>query len=187
MLEKLFTSKNRIKILGYFFFEKNPSYIRQISNELGISPSAVKGEIENLVEIGLLKNIENEITLNEECNFLSEIKSIFLKTDFLVIPIKNCLKGEDIKFALVFGSFAKGNFSEESDVDLLVVGDVTESKLFKILKKVEEKIRREINPVVWNEKDFVKKKNERLGKEIFANKFILIKGDENEFQRFIGK
>jgi len=54
MLEKIFTSKARVKIMQFLFFEKQESYIREISKRLNISVSSVKREIDNFREIGLI-------------------------------------------------------------------------------------------------------------------------------------
>jgi predicted DNA-binding transcriptional regulator len=58
MLEKLFTSKNRVKILNFFLFEKSESYIREISRNLKVSVSAVKKEVDNLLLTSILKKRE---------------------------------------------------------------------------------------------------------------------------------
>jgi len=186
VLEKLFTSRIRVKILEFFFFKKNSAHIRGISKGLGISSGGIKREIDNLILLGILKKKENKIVLDSECNFLEDVKNIFLKTDYLIYPLIENLKKERIDFALVFGSFAKGNFSEESDVDLLVIGKIRFSRLVKKLRNVEEETQREINPIVWSLEELEKKKNSHFGKEIFSNKFILVKGDKNEFQKLIG-
>ena len=41
MLERLFTSKARIKILGHLFFDKKEIYLRETAKELKLAPSAV--------------------------------------------------------------------------------------------------------------------------------------------------
>ena len=66
MLEKLFTSKNRIKILNFFLFKKTESHIREIARELKIPVSAVKRETDNLLLIGILKQEKRSITLNKK-------------------------------------------------------------------------------------------------------------------------
>ncbi|MFA5020090.1 MAG: nucleotidyltransferase domain-containing protein [Candidatus Pacearchaeota archaeon] len=139
MLEKLFTSRNRVKILSYLLFDTDETYLRALSNNLNISPSAVKREILNLKNIGLITNQNGRIKLNNKCNFLEELKNIFIKTDFVALLISNVIiKNKKIKFAVIFGSFAKGNFNQESDIDLLIIGNISSSECYKMLKIKED-------------------------------------------------
>ena len=144
MLEKLFTSKNRIKIMGFLFFKNPQTYIREMSRELKISPSAVKNEVENLIFVGIIKKDKNKLMLNNQSNISEELKSIFIKTDFIFCPIKDALKDKKIKFVFIFGSFAKGDYSRESDLDLMIIGDLKLSEVYNLLKPIEDKINREI-------------------------------------------
>lgn len=185
MLEKLFTSKARIEILKYFFFFKEVSHLREISNFLNLSSGAVKREIDNLCALNLIIKKGNLLSLNKTNNIINELKQIFLKTDFISFPILNALKRETIKFALIFGSFAKGTDNSESDIDLLIIGDTREDKVYSLLSPVEKIIHREINPIVWQLNQLVEKKNSSFVKDIAKKSFIMILGDKNEFQKFI--
>jgi len=185
MLEKLFTSKNRVKILEYMFFHKNETYIREISRDLNISVSAVKREIDNLAFLGIIEINKNRITLNKKCNLLEELKNIFIKTDFVIYPLKEILKDKSIKYCLIFGSFARGDYKEGSDVDLFVIGNFKSFDMYKILKPIEEKIKREINPVVWTLDNLKKEKNKGFVKDVFSKKIIMIKGEENELRKIV--
>jgi len=186
MLEKLFTSKNRIKILKYLLFENQETHIREISKELKISSSAVKKEIDNLIELDLIKKQKNQLILNKKSNILNDLKNIFIKTDYLYYPIKEAInKIKKIKFALIFGSFARGDYSSESDVDLMIIGDLKLSEILRLTNPVEDKIGREINPVAWTIESLKKQKNSAFVRDIFKKGVIMIKGDENEIRKLI--
>lgn len=183
MLDKLFTSKARIKILGYLFFKKKETYLRETAKELNLSPSAVKREFDNLAEIDIIKKQKNKIILNESNPFFEELKQIFLKTDFIAYPIKEALTKKDIEFALIFGSFAKGNFNSESDLDLLIIGKISLSEAIKLLNPAEKIIERNINPIIWNLHEFKERRKGKFASEIFSGKILMIKGDENELRK----
>lgn len=185
MIERLFTSKNRVKILEFLLFKKDETYIREISNELKMPVSAVKREIDNLILIGLIKKVNNKIYINEQCNFISDIKNIFIKTESIFYPISKILIQQNIKFALIFGSFAKGEFKQDSDVDLLIIGNIKLSELYKLLKPVENQIQRDINPVVWTINNLRKERNSGFIKDIFKKKILMLIGDENELREII--
>ncbi|MBI2630066.1 nucleotidyltransferase domain-containing protein [Candidatus Pacearchaeota archaeon] len=185
MIEKIFTSKNRVKILGFLFFKKNKSYIREISRELKIPVSAVKKETDNLLSVGIIKLSDKRIVLEDNCNFLGDLKNIFIKTDFIVYPLKEALLKIDAEFIFIFGSFANGAYSNESDIDLFVVGNIKPSKVYELIKRAEEIIKRSINPVVWTYENLKKEKDSGFVKDVFKKKIIMIKGDENELRRII--
>ena len=186
MLEKLFTSKTRVRILEYLFFYNSESYLREITKELRLSPSTVKRELDNLISLGLIRKRGNRITLNKSNIILKDLEMIFLKTDSIKFPIMKVLEGEDIKFALIFGSFAQGRCNLESDVDLLIIGGVKQQDVFKLLRPVEKSIKREINPVVWTLEELKKERNKGFVKDIMKKDKLMLKGDKNDFQRIIG-
>lgn len=185
MIEKLFTSKTRIKVLEYLFFCRKETYLREIAKELKVSPSAVKKELDNILDLGLIKKQKNKIILNESSPILEELRKIFLKTDSINYPIKKAIEKLDIKFALIFGSFARGVYNSESDVDLLVIGKVRQEEVFRALKYVEKLIKREVNPVVWTLEELEKNKNKGFVRDIVKKEKIMVIGDENEFKRVV--
>jgi|APSaa5957512622_1039677.scaffolds.fasta_scaffold39564_2 predicted nucleotidyltransferase len=185
MLEKLFTSKNRIKILNFFLFKKTESHIREIARELKIPVSAVKRETDNLLLIGILKQEKRSITLNKKCNFLEDLKNIFIKTDSIIYPIQETLGKTKANFIFLFGSFARGEYQEESDIDLMVISKIKSFDLYKKVRPAEDIIKRDINPVVWTLETLKKEKDSGFIRDIFKKGIIMIKGDENELRKIV--
>ncbi len=70
MIEKLFTSKIRVKLLEYFIFRKQKSKVRETSRNTGINVSAVSMELSNLTALSILKKEEV---------FVQEIRTYILK------------------------------------------------------------------------------------------------------------
>jgi len=186
ILIKLLGSTTRIKIMGYLFFNKKESYIRELSRELKISPSAVKRETDNLAEAGIVKKEKNNIILNDANSIVADLKNIFLKTDFAIYPLKDALISEKIQFAFIFGSFASGRFDENSDIDLMIIGDTSLDKIIKLIKIPEKEIGRDINPVVWTMKNFKKERKNGFVQDVLKKGIIMIKGDENELRKIAG-
>lgn len=187
MLEKLFTSNTRTKILGVLLFEENGMYLREISREIGGVASYVKKELDNLISLGILvvkrQGNVNVYSLDKECSFIPELRGIFLKTDFIGEEIKGKLRGE--KYVFIYGSYAKGTFEANSDIDLMVIGGIKEVKLMKIVNSLERRLGREINYILWGLDEFEEKKTSALIKTIKANKIMMLVGDENEFREEI--
>ena len=58
------------------------------------------------------------------------------------------MKDLHFKFALIYGSAAKGETSKWSDIDVLVVGDVSFAEIGEKLIPAQKTLQREINPSV---------------------------------------
>ena len=87
---------------------------------------------------------------------------------------------------LIFGSFARGSPSVDSDIDLMVIGDIRLSEVIALLEKAEKKVKRSINPVVWTLENLKKEKNSSFIKDVFKKGIIMLKGNENELKKIIG-
>jgi predicted nucleotidyltransferase len=148
----------------------------------------------NLVALGLvLKRSQGNLTLfrlNRDSPIVEELRRIFLKTESFGRFIRDNLEEVwNIRFALIYGSFARGEESEGSDVDLLVVGDVDERRMLSIFDKVEERMGREVNYIAWTVAEFEEKVRERvpLLDEIVSSPVIMIVGDFSEFRKAVKK
>jgi predicted nucleotidyltransferase len=191
MLNKLFSSNVRVKILSLFLFNDDLNYyVREISKLIDAHPSQVLKELSNLEDLNLIvkykKGNLSIYKINKSNIFLSDLKNIFLKTEFVGKNIKDKLK-DKVKYCLIFGSFAKGIENSKSDVDILIISDVLkENELLNITQDLENNLNRDINYILWNNKDFIKKsKNNHLLKTINKDKIVMLIGDENEFRREI--
>ncbi len=56
---------------------------------------------------------------------------------------------ENIEFAFVYGSFARGEENAGSDIDLMVIGEITLDDLLDRISPLEHKLNRPINPTVF--------------------------------------
>ncbi|MFH0819780.1 MAG: nucleotidyltransferase domain-containing protein [bacterium] len=126
--------------------------------------------------------------LNKEASIYEEFKTIVSKTIGLEHILKEELeKHKRIAFSFLFGSYVKGDFKSDSDVDLYIIGNITEEELYKAIKKVEEISRRDINYHLSNLPEFRRSlKKSFFHKEILGN-FLLLTGNTDEFRRVIGK
>ena len=118
-----------------------------------------------------------------------ELKRIFLKYEFLDELLASKLRAEQVKYALIYGSFAKGVEGEKSDIDLLVVGDIAEDKLLKAVNEVERRTGREVNYNLWTDGELGEKVRDQIPliREIGKTPVMMVIGEENEFKRVIEK
>lgn len=141
-------------------------FMREISRTINENINAVRRELSNLENIGLLVsknkgNMKYYIT-NKDFPIYPELKSIILKTEGVSRILKEKLtETGNIKLAFIYGSFASGEAQGESDLDIFLVGEVDEDQLIKELITLEETLSREINYVLFSEEEFT----ERIRKE----------------------
>jgi len=189
MLTKLFTSKARVKLLKVLLFSGKSFHLRELARVAGVSPPYASEELANLAKAGIVteeKRANLKIyAINDRCPFLPELRTLFLKTDYLGDIVRKELTGK-ARYALIYGSFARGDERETSDIDLLVISEIKEDDLLRLTRALEKKTNREVNYILWNDSAFKEKHNNALLRTILSEGFIMLIGGENEFRKEAG-
>ena len=86
MLEKLFTSRTRVKLLTLFVMNPGKAfYVREIARATEENVNAVRRELANLEAIGSLKSERSGnakyFQVNREMSLYHELSSMILKTE----------------------------------------------------------------------------------------------------------
>jgi len=188
MLEKLFSSTTRVTLLTYLL--SNPEmrfYLRQLERETGLAASTLKDELHRLEEIGLLRASQvgniRFYQVDREFVLYPELKSMILKTQGVAKVIKeNLATLGEIKYAFIYGSFAKGEEKLGSDIDVMIIGHVDLVRLNSLLSSVEDKLRRTINYIVFSPQDWEERKaeGEEFIRDLLADPKIMLVGDGHE-------
>ena len=145
-MDRLFGSKTRVSLLAKIAMNPDKSYyIRELSRELKIPYGMVYKEVKNLASLGVVKEEKRGkvvlVSVNKNLPFFAELKSLMVKTVGLADLIRMALLDMNgIRYALVYGSFACGDESMSSDVDLLIMGDIEEEKLLNVLGRAEKEV-----------------------------------------------
>jgi uncharacterized protein len=195
VIDKLFTSKTRVEILKLFMFNsENRFYLRQISSLTGKALVGIQREVENLEAIGVLDKIHdgNRVYYNvkKDCPIYEELKSIILKTTGIADLLKaQFTDSKSIQFAFIYGSYAKGDEKLTSDIDLLIIGDISSMELSSLLSEQKIKLQREINFTTISTAEFKEKLygNNNFFTSIVQDKKIFLIGNEDEFREFTTK
>ncbi len=192
MLKNLFSSEIRIKLLGQFLLHPQESFhLRRLARMFSASPRSIELELKNLERIGLLKNnITGNVhnySVNPEHPLYVDLQNIFFKTigikEKLAVHLNSLIN--KIRFAFVFGSFATGNITAQSDLDLMIIGNVASLELSSILLKAGDEIGREINFSVLREEEFRErlKNKDHFLTALYNGKKIFVVGEDREFKR----
>lgn len=196
MLETLLGSRLRAKVLGWLFSHPDERYfVRQLTALMKEDSTNVSRELARLEKTGILvKNTEGKqkyYQANRQSPIFNELHGLILKTVGVADIIKKALEPRiaDIKLAFIFGSVAKRAENRFSDIDLLVVGDITFGEVVDLISTAEGALNRELNPVVYTLAEFNKRlsENHYFIRDILSGDKIFVVGDENELKALVGK
>ena len=187
-MDALFTSQARVEILKLLFLSSSSRhYLREVAILTQQPVRAVQRELARLEAAGLIQSTREGnrkyFRANSDSPVFLELRALLLKTVGLSDLIKESLSLEpdSILVAFLFGSFARGTESPTSDVDLMVIGDITGRDLARLLTPARDKLGREINPVIMKLDEF-QEKNARgdpfLQSVLREPKTFLIGGDD---------
>ena len=88
----------------------------------------MRQDVEKLAKIGLLtrRRDGNRVyyAANDTHPLTNDIRQLVLKTAGLTDVLAEALANDAVRCAFVFGSVATGTVNAESDVDLLVIGNI---------------------------------------------------------------
>lgn len=109
-------------------------------------------QVQRLIDSSVLvedarRGLQRSIRANTEFIFYEELRSIARKSFGAVEPLKEALApfANNINSAFVIGSVAKGTDGAKSDIDLVVVGQVSFLEISEALHEAETKLMRPVN------------------------------------------
>ncbi len=191
MLEYFITSKTKRALLKLFL--TNPErqfYTREIAKLTDEPLNAVRRELGYLEKAGLLKSHREGnmkyFTIVKGFPFYPELKKIIYSTIGLGDYLKNRLKDSNrIEFAFIYGSVARNEETEKSDIDLFIVGGIEERDLHELMSVIEREIGREVNYTLMTVKEFRERSNrgEPFMKRIEKEHKIVLKGDPDVYRK----
>ncbi len=163
MIDKLFGSKTRVKLLHLFMNHPGQSfYVREITRLIEEQINSVRRELSNMLEVGIITsdNSDNKLyyQVNQRYEFYTALRAIFAGepvTAEQVGPKNSDGVNEQhvsiineipsLRLALFSGVLVKGSMSP---VDVLLVGNVSTPKVKSAMAMIEKLEGREINYTV---------------------------------------
>jgi predicted nucleotidyltransferase len=111
-----------------------------------------------------------------------DIRNLVLKTTGLTNVLRRALQHPDVQAAFVFGSVASETAGPESDIDLMVVGDIGLRRVANLLSGMAARLGREINPHVLTAEEFARRKRtaDHFISSVLATPRLFVVGSEHE-------
>ncbi|MCK9266190.1 nucleotidyltransferase domain-containing protein [bacterium] len=194
-LSTVLFSKTRGAILGLLYGNTGQFfYLREIVRKTGVGIGAAQRELKQLSGSGIIKRTArgNQVyyQADTDCPVFKELKGLIIKTVGVADILKEALSplSEKIKAAFIYGSFVQGTERNDSDVDIMIIGDTTFAEVTSALSDAQTELSREVNPTVYPVKEIQIKiaKNHNFVKTVTEGEKIFLIGDENVIKR-LGK
>lgn len=184
--------KTRQAVLALLYGRADSSfYTKQILDAVKIGRGAVQRELKHLTDAGIIiREVQGRqvyYRANARCPVFDELKSIVRKTFGVADVIRQSLaiNADKIRVAFIFGSTARSADDRRSDIDLMVVGRLSFGDVVSLITPAEQKLGREVSPVVYQTAEFKKKLKDdhHFVKTVLENEKIFVIGDEDELRR----
>ncbi|MBI2484555.1 hypothetical protein HYW18_00105 [Candidatus Uhrbacteria bacterium] len=188
-LEQLFGSKTRARLLGVFLNNADKRFfVRELTRKIDAQLNSVRREIQNLVELGLVKESgqdqngkktsENKkfFQANADSLLYHDLRALLQKVQVLLK--KNLVSEIDQKGKLLYVALT-GKFVQEPDVpvDLIVVGTMDQKDLQGIVRRFEQELGEEVNYTFMPKDEYMYRKqitDKFLSSILDANKIVMI-------------
>jgi len=165
-------------------------YLTELAHHLDVTPSSLQRELESLVDAGVLLHRRDGrrayFKANADSPIYPELRGLMNKTTGILPSLRDALKrfGDRISLAILYGSVARGSERPESDVDLLIVGTVQQIDLLPVLRKLESRLRREVNVTLFSPEEFQRKRarKDHFVSSVLRGTTIALKGTLDELE-----
>jgi uncharacterized protein YukJ len=192
MIDALFGSKTRVKLLHLFLNNPNRAfYVREITRKIDEQINSVRRELANMLSIGIIQSDSSNNRLYYEVSqnyaYYEPLRAIFGDSEFgseaTATPVvtdwaKRLKPLGDVRVALLSGSLVRGS---QSDLDILLVGNVNKTQLKRFIKEMETEEGRQLNYTAMPYEDFYYRLSikDRFITSIINSKFTLLQDAEH--------
>jgi len=171
MLEHLFGSKTRVKLLSLFLRHPDESiFVRELTRRIGTQINAVRRELANLVRFGLISEVVEDAPaedgkrraglkrkyykINASFSLLPEITALIVKAQILLEQQldRHLLQLGDVRYLAFLGLFL-GKVG--APVDVFLVGDRIDKKAMdKLIAQTEQDLGMEVRYSLMTVEEF---------------------------------
>jgi len=170
-------------------------YLREIARAADTSAGTARRELGILVRAGLLvrepAGSQVYFRADDRSPIFAELRSIVAKTVGIGDHLRAALSPlkERTESAFIFGSVARGEQRSGSDVDLMVIGEVTRSELVGATLEVQATVGRAVNPTVYSAEEWRQRVagGQPFVQMVMAEPKIFLVGDADELDRLAGE
>lgn len=197
MLADLLLGQHRQRVLAILLLQPDAAlHVRELARRTGSQPGTLNRELTKLAQAGVLlrQQVGNQVQYqaNRACPVFAELAGLLRKTSGLAGVLAEALAplaaAGQVQSALVYGSVARGEETAASDVDVLLLGELSLADAVEALHPAQDTLRREINPVVYRPADFAAAlaAGNTWAREIVTRPKLFLIGGADDFAELAG-
>jgi DNA-binding transcriptional ArsR family regulator len=176
-----------------FLHPEKAWYASELARRMGVPSSSLQRELSGLKGAGVLMVSRQGRMVyyqaNTESPVYAELRGLMLKTAGLVGVLADALNPlmRKLQVVFVYGSIAGAHEDNSSDIDLMVVGNVSPVDLAMPLRKASELLGREINPSVYTPAEFAEKRDSKdhFLTRVLDKPKLFVPGDKNALEKLL--
>lgn len=199
MIDKLFGSKTRVKLLHLFMNHPGQSfYVREITRLIDEQINSVRRELSNMLEVGVITSdtADNKLyyQVNQRYDFYTALRAMFagesISADQATAVAADGINEQEaaalqsingLRLAIVAGVLVKGS---TASVDIVLVGSLATQKVKAAVAMIEKLEGREINYTVLPYEEFYYRLSvrDKFITEILSTKHSIVVDVDNVLQ-----
>lgn len=186
-LEQVLGNKGSISVLRALVGHKGKVFtIRLLAEDAGISHTEAASTVNDLENLGIVQvqpvGKAHQVSLNKKSYVLNKIVEQIFKAEQhslqeVIMILKKNLNSKKIISAVIFGSVARREEKEDSDIDLLIVSndyDQAIESVSRIAEEISLMFHTKVSHVIFSEKQLRSKKNSDLIRSIIKDHILII-------------
>jgi len=170
-------------------------YQSDLASHLGVRPSSLQRVLAQLTRAGILQRRAdgNRVYYRADatCPIHGDLASILIKTIGVAEPLREVLAplANGIRVAFIHGSVAEMREQSQSDVDLIIVGDLPNSEVAFALRPMQGRLGRDVRFTRYTPKEFAAKRasGHHFLAAVMQRPRIFLIGDEHELDEVAGR
>ena len=186
-LASILLPEYRRRVLGLLLLRPDePLHGREIARRTGLPAGTVTRELNKLADVGLLKREKRgnqQVYAGDTSSpIFTELASILRKTSGMADVLTQALLpvAKKVRVAFVFGSVAQGKETSGSDVDVMLIGDISFRQAVTLLHPAQSELGREINPKLYTIAEFTKARAQSFMRDVISKPKIFLIGNERD-------
>ncbi len=137
-IERIFSTKERIRILKEIIFKEGGIGVSEVAEKVRVSKSLVSTYFDVLVKEGILKKTASGVFVTDS----HKVKAVKLFLNMAGINVNIFKKYPFVSSVGLYGSCARGENTEDSDIDLWIrVKEPTEAELGALRTALKNKLK----------------------------------------------
>jgi predicted nucleotidyltransferase len=188
--------RTRQALLSFLYTHADEAHLQESLIHLAaLGRGTVQRELAFLTRAGIVRRTvrgrQVYFQANPDCPIYPELRGLIVKTAGVADVLRGALVplAERIRAVFIYGSVARGDERRGSDIDVMVIGEVSFAEITEALALTQKTIGREVNPSVYPPAEFRSKVAARhhfLNTVLKGEKIFLI-GGERELARLAKK